>query len=57
MRVCKSSQLDPEGYKCDWQDCGLDSAVPDRFFGGCSGNLGQPACPVMRDATDDTVRG
>lgn len=32
------SVSDPLGNVCNWHACGLDTALPNRYFGGCSGN-------------------
>jgi hypothetical protein len=49
MRVCAptADRLDPLGNRCNWVSCGLDSVLPNEFFGGCSGNLtaGTLCCP------------
>jgi hypothetical protein len=50
MRVCKSSQPDPEGNACNWKDCRFEAdAGPHEFFGGCGGSGGSTAgtlcCP------------
>ena len=29
---------DPLGNGCNWHKCGLDTALPNRYFGGCLGN-------------------
>lgn len=39
MRVCTSTGMDAEGNHCDWTNCGLDTATPDQFFGGCHTDL------------------
>lgn len=40
MRVCASANTDPEGNRCNWFDCALDTAssTPNDFMGGCAGN-------------------
>ncbi|HEY3498116.1 MAG TPA: hypothetical protein VGK73_25635 [Polyangiaceae bacterium] len=37
MRVCASTPIDPEGNRCNWIHCALESGTND-FFGGCVGN-------------------
>ena len=37
MRVCGANP-DAEGNACNWLHCGYESATPDDYFGGCSGN-------------------
>ena len=29
---------DPLGNTCNWHSCGAETALPNRYFGGCSGN-------------------
>ena len=55
MRVCMSALTDPEGNRCNWQDCGLESAVPNRFFGGCSGNTTAGTLCIPTACADGTV--
>jgi hypothetical protein len=50
MRVCAAgpSNCDPEGNCCNWTNCGLNSATPNDYFGGCAGNTtaGTLCCPL-----------
>ena len=36
--VC-SGVTDPEGNVCNWTNCGLETQLPNEFFGGCTTNL------------------
>jgi hypothetical protein len=38
MRVCTGVQPDGKGNKCNMVGCGYESASPNQYFGGCSGN-------------------
>ena len=39
MRVCASTVTDPEGNRCNWFNCTVDSSGnPNDYFGGCAGN-------------------
>jgi hypothetical protein len=42
MRVCAMGTLDPEGNRCNWTNCALDTGgaatTPNDFMGGCAGN-------------------
>ena len=38
MRVCAGNN-DPEGNRCNWYNCGFNTAEPNEFFGGCNGNF------------------
>jgi alpha-tubulin suppressor-like RCC1 family protein len=44
MRVCVSADTDPEGNVCGWTNCGLDTATPNRYFGGCVGDTAGTLC-------------
>jgi hypothetical protein len=40
MRVCARTNIDPEGNRCNWFDCSMDSGTttPNDYMGGCAGN-------------------
>lgn len=40
MHLCTASGDDPEGNHCNWTHCGLNSTMPDAFFGGCGATAG-----------------
>ena len=46
MRVCVGHS-DPLGNLCNWTQCGLDTATPQEYFGGCQNNptAGALCCP------------
>jgi hypothetical protein len=37
-RVCTAAGTDAEGNTCSLTHCGLDTATPDQFLGGCTAN-------------------
>jgi len=38
MRVCTASGTDAEGNQCNWSNCGINTVLPNQYFGGCAGN-------------------
>jgi hypothetical protein len=61
MRVCAATSPDPEGNRCNWTNCGYQTATPNEYFGGCLGNstAGTLCCraPCADGTTEDTFPG
>src|SRR5206468_1825855 len=55
MRVCASTNTDPEGNHCGWVKCGLHGTTPD-YFGGCNGdNVTAGSLCVAHGCADGTI--
>lgn len=58
MAVCAATGEDAQGNSCDWENCGLEGAFPNEFFGGCASTAGFLCCPesdAERDSDGDGV--
>jgi hypothetical protein len=55
MRVCPSSGTDAEGNRCNWTNCGLNSAATNQYFGGCVSNASAGTLCIPQGGCQDAV--
>ncbi|MBU8896738.1 hypothetical protein KRR26_14055 [Corallococcus sp. M34] len=55
MRVCTAAASDPEGNACNWRNCGYGTISPNRYYGGCVGNVTAGTLCIAKGCADGSI--